>query len=117
MTDPRNRYFSRALVNRVWKTLIGRGFVEPVDDFRVDNKPVMPEALNYLCEEFVASDYDLRTLVRLIVTSDVYQRAHAPANADEPTRVQAGNSIAGNAGPAHDCRITLRQRCDRGPLV
>jgi Protein of unknown function (DUF1553)/Protein of unknown function (DUF1549) len=88
VTDPRNRYFSRALVNRVWKTLIGRGFVEPVDDFRADNPPALPEALDYLADEFVASDYDLRTLVRLIVSSEAYQRAHAPFDIDEPTRVQ-----------------------------
>lgn len=87
VTDPRNRYFSRALVNRVWKTLIGRGFVEPVDDFRADNPPAMPEALDYLADEFVASDYDLRTLVRLIVSSEAYQRAHCPTEIDEPTRV------------------------------
>ena len=88
ITDPRNRYFSRVLVNRVWKTLVGRGFIEPVDDFRDDNKPVMPASLDYLAEEFVASDYDLRTLVRLIVTSDAYQRGHAPPNSDEITRVE-----------------------------
>ena len=87
VTDPRNKYFSRALVNRVWKHLVGRGFVEPVDDFREDNAPVHPKALDYLAEEFVASDYDLRTLVKLVVTSDAYQRAHAPATADEPTRL------------------------------
>ena len=73
-------------MNRVWKTLIGRGFVEPVDDFRDDNLPALAQSLDFLAEEFVASDYDLRTLVRLIVSSDAYQRAHAPANADEPTR-------------------------------
>ncbi len=88
ITDPRNKYFSRVLVNRVWKTLVGRGFIEPVDDFRDDNKPVMPGALDYLAEEFVASDYDLRTLVRLVVTSDAYQREHAPSNSDEITRVE-----------------------------
>jgi len=88
VTDPLNQYFSRALVNRVWKTLIGRGFVEPVDDFRDDNLPALAQSLDFLAEEFVASDYDLRTLVRLIVTSDAYQRAHAPANADEPTRLE-----------------------------
>ena len=88
VTDPRNKYFSRVLVNRVWKTLVGRGFIEPVDDFRDDNKPVMPASLDYLAEEFVASDYDLRTLVRLVVTSDAYQREHAPSNSDEITRVE-----------------------------
>jgi hypothetical protein len=87
VTDPRNKYFSRALVNRVWKHLVGRGFVEPVDDFREDNPPAHPKALDYLAEEFVASDYDLRTLVKLVVTSEAYQRAHAPATADEPTRL------------------------------
>ena len=87
VTDPRNRYFSRALVNRVWKTLIGRGFVEPVDDFRADNPAALPEALDYLADEFVASDYDLRTLVRLVVTSEAYQRAHAPSDIEESTRV------------------------------
>ena len=44
VTDPRNRYFSRALVNRAWKTLVGRGFVEPVDDFRADNPAAHPQA-------------------------------------------------------------------------
>lgn len=88
VTDPRNKYFSRVLVNRVWKTLVGRGFIEPVDDFRDDNLPVMPASLDYLAEEFVASDYDLRSLVRLIVTSDAYQRGHAPPSSDEITRVQ-----------------------------
>lgn len=86
VTDPRNRYFSRALVNRVWKTLVGRGFVEPVDDFRADNPPAHPKALDYLADELVASDYDLRTLVKLVVTSDAYQRDHAPEATDEPTR-------------------------------
>lgn len=86
ITDPRNRYFSRALVNRVWKELIGRGFVEPVDDFREDNPPAHPQAMDYLAEEFVASDFDLRTLVRMIVTSEAYQRAHAPSQADQLAR-------------------------------
>ncbi len=88
ITAPGNRYFSRSFVNRVWKTLIGRGFVEPVDDFREDNPAVHPAAMDYLADEFVASDYDLRSLVRLVVTSDAYQRAHAPREADELTRME-----------------------------
>lgn len=86
VTDPRNRYFSRALVNRVWKTLVGRGFVEPVDDFRADNLAAHPLAMDYLADEFVASDYDLRTLVKLVVVSHAYQRDHAPEATDEATR-------------------------------
>jgi Protein of unknown function (DUF1553)/Protein of unknown function (DUF1549) len=87
VTDPKNGLFPRALVNRVWKTLIGRGFVEPVDDFREDNPAVLAPAMDFLAEEFVASDYDLRALVKLIVTSDAYQRGHAPGTQDVPTRI------------------------------
>jgi hypothetical protein len=97
VTDPRNGLFSRALVNRVWKTLVGRGFVEPVDDFRQDNPPALAPALDFLAEEFVASDYDLRTLVKLIVTSDAYQRGHAPIDIDEPTRVQLESNLFATA--------------------
>jgi hypothetical protein len=86
VTDPRNKRFSQALVNRVWKTLVGRAFVEPVDDFRDDNPAAHPQALEYLAKEFVASDFELRSLVRLIVSSDAYQRSHAPFNMDQPTR-------------------------------
>ncbi|MCY2963322.1 MAG: DUF1553 domain-containing protein [Planctomycetota bacterium] len=93
VTDPRNLYFSRALVNRVWKTLVGRGFVEPVDDFRQDNAAALPAALDYLSEEFVASDYDLRSLVRLIVNSEAYQRGHAPADSSEAVRVEMETNL------------------------
>lgn len=85
VTNPRNRYFSQSLVNRLWHELVGRGFVEPVDDFREDNPPSHPETLSYLADEFVAGGYDLRNIVRLIVTSDVYQRGHA-TGLDEKTQ-------------------------------
>ncbi len=77
VTDPKNRFFSRAFVNRVWAQLIGRGFVEPVDDFRDDNPPSHPQTLDFLADEFVAHGYDLKSLVRMIVTSVPYQRSHA----------------------------------------
>jgi hypothetical protein len=85
ITNPRNRYFSRNLVNRVWAELIGRGFVDPVDDFSDNNKPSHPKTLDFLADEFVASGYDLKTLVRLIVTSETYQRDHL-TGVDEQTR-------------------------------
>jgi len=86
ITNPRNRAFSRNLVNRVWRELIGRGFVEPVDDFKADNPPSHPEALDYLADDFVAHGFDLRHLIRSIVTSDVYRRGRAPREADDSTR-------------------------------
>ena len=86
VTNPQNRFFSQALVNRVWKELVGRGFVEPIDDFRKDNPPVHPELLNHLSQEFVANGFDFRWLVREIVSSDIYARAHAPDDAEHVVR-------------------------------
>lgn len=96
ITDPRNRYFGECFVNRVWAHLIGRGFVEPVDDFSESNPPSHPQTLARIAEEFVATDYQLKTLIRWIVTSEAYQRGHA-FDADEAT--QAEMRLAGLATP------------------
>ncbi|MCF7785090.1 MAG: DUF1549 and DUF1553 domain-containing protein [Prosthecobacter sp.] len=70
-----NPFFARALVNRVWKHLMGRGLVEPVDDLRASNPASMPELLNALAADLIRHDFDLRHLVRVIVTSRAYQLA------------------------------------------
>ncbi len=82
IVDPRNRFFARTFVNRLWATLMGRGFVEPVDDVRDDNPPSHPELLDYLATEFVAGGYDIRHVVMLIAVSDAYARGHATG--DDP---------------------------------
>ena len=87
VTDPKNRFFSRAFVNRVWAQLVGRGFVEPIDDFRDDNPPSHPKTLDYLADEFVANGYHVKTLIRMIVTSVPYQRSHA-IGVDELTQTE-----------------------------
>ncbi|WP_197442979.1 DUF1553 domain-containing protein [Lignipirellula cremea] len=86
VTSPRNRYFSRAITNRMWKEFIGRGFVEDIDDFREDNPPSHPQTMDFIADEFVASNYDLYGMARMIVLSDAYQRAHAPGNAEFAVR-------------------------------
>ncbi len=88
-TDPRvvfadwlisadNPWFARAMANRAWCWLFGRGIVHEADDIRPDNPPVNPELLNYLEEQFVASDWDLRELFRLICNSRTYQQSPIP---------------------------------------
>jgi hypothetical protein len=89
VTDPRNRFFSRAIVNRVWAELIGRGFVNPVDDFRDDNPPSHAKTLDYLADEFVASGYDFRFLVATVIRTGVYQRAHHSGTVPVPERLEA----------------------------
>ena len=72
-----NPWFSRNLANRVWARMIGRGLVEPVDDFRETNPPSHPELLDGLARELVEHRFDLRSLVRTIARSRVYQQSTA----------------------------------------
>ena len=74
MTDKSNPYFSRAIVNRIWKHFMGRAFVEPIDGFGEENLPTNPELLDWLAEDFVIYDYDLQHLMRTILNSEAYQR-------------------------------------------
>ena len=74
MTDKSNPYFSRAIVNRIWKHFMGRAFVEPIDGFGEENLPTNPELLNWLADDFVIYDYDLQHLMRTILNSEAYQR-------------------------------------------
>jgi hypothetical protein len=73
MTDPKNEYFAGAMVNRLWRHFLGVGLVEPVDDLRGSNPPTNPELWKALIQEFVAKQYDLRHLMRVILNSRTYQ--------------------------------------------
>jgi hypothetical protein len=73
VTDPRNDRFPKVLVNRLWKRCLGRGIVEPVDDWE-SASPSHPELLEYLAGELVTHDYDLKHVARLILNSKTYQR-------------------------------------------
>jgi len=81
ITDPRNPYFARSFVNRVWAELVGRGFVEPLDNFSAYNEMRHPQTLQFLAQEFIASGYDLRSLVKMTMLTSTYQRGHLPAGA------------------------------------
>lgn len=73
ITSPKNPFFTRTLVNRVWKHFLGRGLVEPVDDFRVSNPPSNPALLDALAAQAALARYDLRSICRVILTSRTYQ--------------------------------------------
>jgi hypothetical protein len=73
MTGTENKLFARTLVNRVWKHLMGRGLVEPVDDLRPTNPATNPALLEALAADFVANGFDLRRLMRTILESRTYQ--------------------------------------------
>ncbi|MSU28227.1 MAG: DUF1553 domain-containing protein [Pedosphaera sp.] len=79
ITDPRNPYFARSFVNRVWAELVGRGFIEPLDNISAYNEIRHPQTLQFLAQEFIASGYDLRSLVKLTMLTETYQRGHLAA--------------------------------------
>jgi hypothetical protein len=58
---------------------MGRGLVEPVDDLRDTNPPTHPELLTRLADDFVNHAYDLRHLIRRIVSSAAYSRSSEPS--------------------------------------
>ena len=88
LTSPHNDRFAQVTVNRIWKRLMGAGFVEPVDDWEA-TPPLYPELLNWLADEFVLSAYDLKALTRLILNSHAYQRKARPLNAGESSNFAA----------------------------
>ncbi len=70
-----NRLFARNMANRIWFHVMGRGIVDPPDDFRDSNPPSHPELLEYLTDELIRSDFSTRQLTRLILSSRCFARA------------------------------------------
>jgi len=96
LTARSNPWFAKAIVNRLWKTLMGRGLVEPVDDHRATNPPTHPGLLNRLAEDFRQHGYRIRHTLRLIAASHAYARASV-------------------AQPSHTVRHTSSPKYSDGP--
>jgi hypothetical protein len=103
LVDAKNPYFSKAMVNRTWYQLFGRGIVNPVDDMHDGNPPTHPELIAELSYQFSANGYDLKALYRAICNSNAYQRSGKPiaGNADAspglyarmPIKVMSGEQL------------------------
>jgi hypothetical protein len=81
LVDGRNPLTARVAVNRMWQQFFGNGFVEAPENFGVQaDRPVQADLLDWLSTEFVRSGWDLKALIRLVVTSSTYRQASsAPA--------------------------------------
>lgn len=92
VSSPDNRQFARSQVNRIWYQLLGRGIVDPIDDFRATNPPVNPELLDALANDFAAHNFDIRHLLRTIMNSNTYQLSAVPnaTNKDDETNFSRG---------------------------
>jgi hypothetical protein len=73
ITDRENLQFARAMVNRTWGHFFGRGFTSPVDDMGDHTTVSHPELLEDLALAFRASNYDVKVLMRWIMSSKAYQ--------------------------------------------
>ncbi len=85
IASPKNPFFARTQVNRIWFHLLGRGLVDPVDDFRATNPATHPALLEALAQDFVEHKFDLQYLIRTIMNSRAYQLSSEPnaTNADD----------------------------------
>src|SRR5262249_33871481 len=64
---------ARAGANRLWAQFMGRGLVDPVDNFSPSVKPSHPELLRALTDRLVADKFDLKPVIRELVNSETYQ--------------------------------------------
>ncbi|HZO86275.1 MAG TPA: DUF1549 domain-containing protein [Verrucomicrobiae bacterium] len=88
-----NPIFARSQVNRIWFQLMGRGIVDPIDDFRPTNPPSNPALLGALAEEFARGKFHLRPIIRLIMNSRTYQLSSVPneTNRDDESNFARAN--------------------------
>jgi len=84
LVDPENPYFTRSIANRVWAAFLGRGIIESVDDIRLSNPASNEQLLSTISQHLVDHDYDLKSLMRLILQSETYQRNTAAEEAGNP---------------------------------
>ena len=83
LVAPQNPYFARAITNRVWANFMGVGLVEKVDDMRMTNPASDEKLLTALAGYLVENHYDLKSLMRLILQSQTYQRSSQTIKGNE----------------------------------
>ncbi len=100
ITSPRNEWFAKAFVNRLWAELLGEGFYNPLDDIGPERSCDYEEVLELLADQFVAADYDIAWLFRTITRTKAYQRA-------------LGQRQPGDPSPAFAAAVPVRLRSDQ----
>jgi Protein of unknown function (DUF1553)/Protein of unknown function (DUF1549) len=74
LVNPDNPWFAKAFVNRIWSRMLGRGFSEPVDEIGELGDHVLPELFEEVSNHFIASEFNVKSLFRVIALSKAYQR-------------------------------------------
>jgi len=123
VTSKENTYFSKTATNRLWRELMGRGLVEPIDDHRATNPATHPELLDALAKDFVTNGFDVKHVLRTIVASEAYRRSATATGANKtddrfysrgivrtlpaPVLVDAVSRVTGVAEPLGRSAISL----------
>jgi hypothetical protein len=95
LTAPRNPLFARVAVNRLWGWHFGEGLQRVTSDFGLlGGRPSNAKLLDYLASEFVAHNYSMKWLHRLLLTSETYQLSSKaePAQISRNTPIDARNT-------------------------
>ncbi len=119
MTSADNKFFARAMVNRFWYDLFGRGIVNPVDDMHDDNAATHPELLATLTEQFKLNNFDMKYMIRAICNSEVYQRSSVSkqdsASIDQDIYVRREIRVMSAEQLFDSLTIILGASTDKGP--
>lgn len=78
IASPDNMLTARVIVNRIWQNHFGRGIVRSANNFgQLGTPPTHPELLDWLASELIRNDWKLKSIHRLIVSSNAYQMTSA----------------------------------------
>lgn len=84
MTSSENARFSKVIANRMWKHVMGRGLIEPVDQLTAESRPLSPELMDYLESLIKSLDYDLKQYQRVLLLTAQFQRQSVIDDPDLP---------------------------------
>ena len=125
MVDPINPLPARVTVNRLWQSVFGVGLVRTTEDFGTQGElPSHPELLDWLATEFIRRDWDMKAMLRLLVTSSTYRQSSrlTPVLRDRDPEnrllargapLPAAGRVFAGPGPGGQRPVGLE---DRGPL-
>ena len=88
-----NPLFARAQANRIWAHMMGKGLVDPIDDFRLTNPPTNEALLEALARDFVEHRYDMKHMIRTIANSRAYQRSSRPNETNAADEDHASHAL------------------------
>ncbi len=115
LTHPSNQRFAEVMVNRLWFWVVGKGIVHEPDDWGPHNPPSDKALLDKLTQQFIASGYDTKALLKLILNSEQYQAGEAIVKQQMPAggtfdghRVAAAGGSASKQMPAEVAFVAQR---------